>query len=374
MSAAPRAVELLPEPIEEPAGSDADGFALLEAIRRRVDDQATLGRKTQQQVVQLAESIGALVEVQRRRTRSLNLNSFVAYLIFTVLCGAGAFLLYRARSSELVVARVQAERARDAAVREADAARTAATARAGADAAAWSVWELLEAGHRPEAAAKLDSLAAVPLSRTERAVLAAKAHETQVADVDATVKAAAAALKQGKFMEVIAPLEAALVVAQGGPKAGVIEYYLGIACSKAGQLDRAVQHFKVAVVADAEHDDARFYLASALDRAKQPAEARAEYSKFAGAHPGSPYAGFAARRAAVLAKTAGAAAPGVGSAGGAGGAGGAGARPAVDVPPSGRGAPAGLPPAAGSSATGSAAGSTATGSTVGAPATGSAAE
>ena len=82
-------------------------------------------------------------------------------------------MLYRSRAGELDVARLRAEHARDAAVRQSDEARAAVTARAAADAAAWSVWELLEAGKRSEAAAKLETLKAIPLSRTERAVLAA---------------------------------------------------------------------------------------------------------------------------------------------------------------------------------------------------------
>src|SRR5579859_4001825 len=77
----------LPKP-DEPAaetGSDADGWALLEGLRRRLDDQVVQGRKTQAQVGQLAESIAALVAGQRRRSLWLNVNSFAAYVIFTVL-------------------------------------------------------------------------------------------------------------------------------------------------------------------------------------------------------------------------------------------------------------------------------------------------
>src|SRR3954470_8804923 len=89
---------------DEPApelGSDADGWALLEGLRRRLDDQAAQGRKTAAQGTQLAESIAALVEQQRRRSLWLNVNSFVAYLMFTMLCGAGCYLLYLSRAHEL---------------------------------------------------------------------------------------------------------------------------------------------------------------------------------------------------------------------------------------------------------------------------------
>ena len=81
--------------------SDADGWALLDGLRRRVDEHTALALKTQTQVGQLADSIAALVSVQRERSRRINLSSFVAYVIFTVLLAAAFYLLYRARSFEL---------------------------------------------------------------------------------------------------------------------------------------------------------------------------------------------------------------------------------------------------------------------------------
>lgn len=295
-----------PEPAPEPAGADADGWALLEALRRRIDDQSAQGRKTQLQVIQLAESIGALVEGQRRRERSLNLNSFVAYVLFTVLVGAGFYLLYRSRSTELVEARESAQSERDAAVRRADEATMKATARETADARAWEVYQLLEAGKRAEAVGTLSTLTTLPLSRTERAVLAARAHETQVMEVDAALKAAATAFKAGRHPDVIAPLEAALVGSISSPAPGArtsaIHYFLGVAYAKANDLEKAITHLQSAVLSDADHDDARFQLASALDRSGQYARARAEYDRFATAHPQSGLAVFAMRRSGTLAR------------------------------------------------------------------------
>jgi len=97
----------LPTPDGDPSSPD-DGWALLDALRRKLDDQAAQTRRTQDQVTQLAESIAALVSAGRRRSRWLNLNSFVAYLIFTVLLGAGTLVLYRNRADELVEARDRA--------------------------------------------------------------------------------------------------------------------------------------------------------------------------------------------------------------------------------------------------------------------------
>ena len=297
VSGAPSPID--PEPIPD---RDAEGWILLEGLRRRLDDQGVQGRKTQQQVSQLIESIAALVEAQRRRTRGINLNSFVAYLIFTMLCGAGFYLLYNSRANELVEARDHAEKERDAASHRADEFAGQNAARVQADVRAWEVFQLLEAGKRGEATTKLAALRDLPLSRTERAILAARAHETQVMEVDAAIKAATASFKLGRYQEVIAPLEAALVGEPTGSRAASMRYFLGIAYAKAGTLDKAIRYLELAIAADVEHDDARFQLASALDRNGAHAQARAEYDKFATAFPQSQFAVYALRRSAALAQ------------------------------------------------------------------------
>ncbi len=307
MSAARKAADPPGDPVEgggpEPVvDADADGWALLETLRRKLDDQAAQGRKTQLQVTQLAESIGALVDLQRRRSRWLNLNSFVAYLLFTVLVGGGFFALYRSRSTELVAARDQARRERDAAAARADTAGAQATARSAADARAWEIHQLLEGGKRTEAMALLGTSDDLPLSRLERAVLVARAHETRVVEVDAALKAAAQAFKAGRHGEVIAPLEAAIVGEPKGSRAASMHYYLGVAYAKKGETSKAIVHLQTALDGQVDQDDARFQLASALDRSGDYVRARAEYSRFATAHPQSPFAVFAMRRSGTLAR------------------------------------------------------------------------
>lgn len=287
-----------PDEAREPT-SDADGWALLEALRRRLDEQAALGRKTQAQVIQLADSIAALVAQQRRRSLWLNVNSFVAYLMFTILCGAGCYLLYASRARELTAAREQAIGERDAAVRNADEATVRAVAREAADHKAWEVYQLLEVGKRGEAVAKLDALRDQPLSRTERAVLAARVHDTQVMEVDTALRAAVASFKAGRTAEMIKPLEAALTGEPTGARAATIHYYLGVAYAKT-ELDKALAHLQAAIAGDVDQEDARFQLASVLDRSGAYAQARAEYDRFATAHPQSQLAVFAMRRSATL--------------------------------------------------------------------------
>ncbi|MGE0550037.1 MAG: tol-pal system YbgF family protein [Kofleriaceae bacterium] len=289
---------------------EPDGLVLLDGLRRRIDDQTAQARRTQNQVSQLTESIAALVEVQRRRVRRVNLNSFVAYLIFTTLLGTGFYLLYLVRSTDLNDSYARAIRERDAATRRADEATAKVAAREKADQQAWDVYELLEQGKRAEAEAKLAGLGELPLSRTERAVLAARAHETHVVAVDAALKSAVVAFKAGRHGEVIAPLEAALVGEPPGMRAATMQYYLGVAHAKAGDLTKAIGHLQASVAANVDQDDARFQLASALDRSGAYAKARLEYNQFATAHPQSTLAGFAMRRSATLARMRAQPAPG----------------------------------------------------------------
>ena len=250
-----------------PAAGDADGQ--LEGLRRRLDEQAAVTRKTAAQVGQLADSIAALVEAQRRRTRWLNLNSFAAYVVFTVLLGGAFYYVYQSRAHELVAARDRAATERDAAVRRAD-----------------------------DATAKLAALQAADA----KAAAAAAADKRAQLQVDAALAAATGALKAGKTADVVAAAEQGIAAAPGGPHAGELHYLAGLAELRAGELARAATQLDAAIAGNVAEDDARFQLASAWDRAGQWGKAKAEYDRFATAHPQSGLAVLAMRRSAVLAR------------------------------------------------------------------------
>ncbi|HEY5949769.1 MAG TPA: hypothetical protein VIV40_29945 [Kofleriaceae bacterium] len=295
MSAAPR-----PQTDESPESADAEGWALLDGLRRRLDEQANQNRKTQGEVRQLAESIGALVEQQRKRSRWLNVNSFVAYLMFTLLCCGAFYFMYQSRARELVADRNRVISERDTAVHRADEAIKKSAAREVADTKAWDAYQLLEAGKREDAAKKLVELQGAPLSKFERTVLETKAKQAEVIQIDLALKGAAASFKAGRHGEVVAPLEAALALDPSGPRAPLMHYYLGVAASKAGALDAAIPHLQAAVDGNVDLEDARFHLASVLDRAGHWGKAKIEYDRFATAHPVSSYTWYATRRASAL--------------------------------------------------------------------------
>jgi tetratricopeptide (TPR) repeat protein len=297
-----------PEQQEDPAGStadpasaaDAEGWALLESLRRRLDEQANQHRKTQSDVRQLAESIGALVTQQRKRSWWMNVNSFVAYLMFTLLCGGASYFMYQSRAHELVSERDRVISERDEAVQRADTEITKTNAREDADKKALEVYQLLQAGKRDEAAKKLAELAKAPLSKLDRTMLDERAKQAEVLQVESALKTAQAAFKAGRYPDVIPTLEAALTLESQGPRAAQMHYYIGVSYAKGAQLEQAATHLEAALAQDVDFEDARFHLASVLDRAGQWGKAKIEYDRFATAHPMSPHAAFAMRRGGAL--------------------------------------------------------------------------
>ncbi|HEX4453159.1 MAG TPA: tetratricopeptide repeat protein [Kofleriaceae bacterium] len=290
-----------PEPDAGQDLAEAEGWALLDGLRRRLDEQGAQTRKTAAQVQQLADSIGALVAAQRRRSRSLNLNSYVAYVIFTVLLGGAFYFLYESRARDLVAARDRAATERDTAARGLSDATGKLAARDAADAKAVDAWQLLEAGKRDAAAKRLAELANAPLPKLERDMLAARAKQAELVQVDAALKSAGIAYRTGKFAEAATTLEAALTLQGAAPRLGDVHLQLALSQLKLGVLDKAVVHLQAAVDAGVADEDARFQLAGALDRLGQWGKARVEYDKFATAHPQSAWAVPALRRSAQLA-------------------------------------------------------------------------
>ncbi|MEO6773272.1 MAG: hypothetical protein ABI467_09635 [Kofleriaceae bacterium] len=281
---------------------DAEGWALLDALRRKLDDQAAQTRKTSTQVQQLADSIAALVGEQRKRSRWLNVNSFAAYLMFTLLCVGAFYFVYQSRSHEVVSARDRAAADRDDAVRRADKATAKLAARDAADAKAWDTWQALEAGKKDLALKKLAELATAPLSRLDHEVLAARAKQAEMMQVDAAMKAANTAFKAGRYGEVVVTLETASSLQGATARVPEMHYLIGLAHLRANEIEKAVPQLESAVAGDVAEEDARFQLASALDRIGQWSKARAEYDRFATAHPQNPSAVVAMRRSATLAR------------------------------------------------------------------------
>lgn len=279
----------------------------MEALRRRLDDHATLLRKNQQALAELAESVGRLVTTHRGRERWMNVNSFVAYLIFTMVLGGAFLTLYRSRARELV-------QARDTAVIERDDARTRAkaldetlTKRDAGTKSAFEYFQLLEAGKRAEAVARYGELDLAALTPTEKAVFEQGHKQAREALVDAGYLAGLDAAKDGDHAKAIGELRRALAYEEEGPRAAQMRYYLGVALVKTREPEKGKRELELALAGRVEQSgavDARFWLATALEAMGDLAAARTEYERFASAQPTNPLSVAARRKAMALARKA----------------------------------------------------------------------
>ncbi|HUH02507.1 MAG TPA: tetratricopeptide repeat protein [Kofleriaceae bacterium] len=290
-----------------PAGDFDDLRAEVAELGRRVEEQATLARKSQQSVASLAESVASVVARQRHSDRRLHLNSFVAYLVFTVLLGGGFFALYDARTGNMV-------RERNDAVAERDSARHRVTELsdelAGRDAAhssAFEFFKLLRDGNTADAIARHTEVERERLTPTERELFDREIEKARGEIVDAGYLTGIDAFRRNDFDKAVTELRRGLAYQADGARAAQMRYYLGAALQQKGDSENAVRELELAMAGGVEQAgmvDARFYLAQALEQLGRLSDARAEYEKFASANPKSPLALAARRMATQLSRAA----------------------------------------------------------------------
>lgn len=279
----------------------------LEALRRRLDDHGTLLRKGQQALAEMAESVGRLVTSQRRRERLLNVNSFVAYLLFTVVLGGAFLTLYRSRARELVSARAVAVDERDQARSRARTLEATLSEREQATRAAFEYYQLLQGGQRGEAVARYAALDPAALTPTERAVFEQGHKKAREELIDAGYLAGLDAARDGEHAKAIAELRRALAYEEEGPRAAQMRYYLGVALVKTKEPDKGKRELELALAGRVEQSgavDARFWLATALEASGDVAAARTEYDRFASTQPNHPLSVAARRKSMALARKA----------------------------------------------------------------------
>jgi tetratricopeptide (TPR) repeat protein len=284
-----------------------DGLlAEMEALRRKVDDNAAMIRRNQLSLGELADAVGKLVSQQRRRERSHILSSFVAYLLFTVLLGGGFLLLYRSRAGEEVAAKKRAQDDFKIANERANLLEQELKARDEASKAALAYWELLESG-KPDQAIEAYGTLPAALTPTERELFASRVKQARGEIVDAGYLAGLDAFRAGKHKDAIPELERALGYEQDGERAARMRYYLGVSYAKTGDAKNAADRLELALVGGVEQngmEDARYWHAVALEKLGLLEEARTEYDKFASAQPTHPYSVAARRKSAALARRA----------------------------------------------------------------------
>lgn len=288
------------DPYDPPeAAVERAGVGEIAQLRRKLEDLGAQQRKAHTAVQQLADSVAALVAAHRRRVRWLNLNSFAAYLIFTVLLGTAFYMVYLRRAGALAVEVRELGGQRDSAVRRADAAASELAVSKARSQKALEAFQLYGEGKATEAAARRAELGGA-LTPLEEAALEGVRERAARAAFDQAYGQGLAAFRAGNFAAAVEPLEQAVAV--GGGKPGVAHYYLGMSFSRTGELPRAKAAFEAALAAAVEIEDARYQLATVLDRSGEVGRARTEYEKFATGHPKMILAVYAMRRSAVLAR------------------------------------------------------------------------
>jgi TolA-binding protein len=277
----------------------------VDALRRRLDEQGALIRRTHTAVTSLAESLGKVVSGQHRRERWINLNSFVAYTLFTVLLGGGFFMLYHERADDLLDAREAAVHERDRARSESLSLREELDEREAAQKQAQEYFTLLRDERRAEAVARYPEIEGIRLTPTERALFAEGVKDARAQIVDAGYLSGLDAYRAGDMDRAATELRTALAYEDEGPRAAQMRYYLGLSFYKKAEYDSAARQLELSIAGRVDQSgvvDARFYLASALEKSGQLEQARSEFEKFASAHPLHPWAVTARRRSAQLAR------------------------------------------------------------------------
>lgn len=279
----------------------------VDTLSRRVDEQATLVRKTQTSMSSLADSVAHVVARQRKSDRRLHLNSFVAYLLFTVLLGGGFFALYSSRTGDMLKQRDDALAERDSARVRVDQLSTELAARQASETKAYDFYLLLRDDKGAEAIARHADVEKEKLTPTERELFSQGVGKARGEIVDAGYLSGIDAYRQNNFDRAISELRRGLAYQGEGARAAQMRYYLGVSLYKKGEHEAASRQLELAMAGGVETAgliDARFYLAAAFEQLGRYADARTEYAKFASAHPRSPLAMAARSKATRLTRAA----------------------------------------------------------------------
>jgi TolA-binding protein len=279
----------------------------IKELREVVEDHTEAIDKTLDASSQIARAMEVLASRTNSRNRAQQLNSFVAYVLFTVLLGGAFYVLYESRSAALTSARDEAlESAQEARARARDLQDSQVDRKRSARAAA-DYYRLMREGRSGEVIAGYAALEELDLSETEREVFVDGQKNARAEMVEAGFLAGVEAFRRNDFEAATAELRRGLAYADEGQRMAEMRYYLGISLSSQGSQPEAIEQLEKAIEARVEQagiDDARLHLANTLVKAGSLTEARQEFVKFATKHPNHRFAQMARRKAAQIMRTA----------------------------------------------------------------------
>lgn len=276
----------------------------LRELRRDLAEVHAVATRTSNTVSTLAASLKEVVTRQDRYERGLNLNSLIAYILFTVLLGGGFYFLYRSRVGQILADWSAATRKYDDAVAQASAARKEVQVRDDAARKAQEFWQLLRDGKKAEAIARYPEIKDERLTPTEAQAFQDGVARAKAELIEASFNDGVEAIKAEQWKRAATELKRALSYEEEGPRTGQMRYFYGVALSKLGDYQEAAHQLELAIAGNAERSvgqDARYYLAGAFEMLRQLDRAKTDYLKFADAHPAHALAGLARRKAADIA-------------------------------------------------------------------------
>ncbi len=291
--------------------------AELRDLRKEISDSRALIIKTHNLIGQVGVDVKQVSRRQDRYERGLSLNSFVAYVLFTLLLGGAFFLLYRSRAERLVVERDAALQSRATERAERDQLAAAAEARTRGEDRARRFHELIAAGasKRSEVIAQYPEVAREALSPVEAAVFRDAVAKARTEIAGAGYAAGVEAIQAQQWKRAAQEFKRAMPYEPEGPRAVQMRYYYGLALHKQGDFQEAAHQLEAALEGGVDRNvggDIEFYLANALDMLRQLDRAKALYERYLATHAQGALAIVARRRLdAIRATNAAAAKPGV---------------------------------------------------------------
>ncbi|MCP4444692.1 MAG: tetratricopeptide repeat protein [Myxococcales bacterium] len=279
----------------------------IKVLRGVVEDHTEAIDKTLDASSQIARAMEVLAQRQKSRGRAQQLNSFVAYMLFTVLLGGAFYVLYLSRSAAITQARDEAlESAKEARARARDLQDSQVERKRSARAAA-EYYRLIREGRSGDVIAGYDALEELELSETEREVFVDGLKNARAEMVESGFLAGVEAFRRNDFEAATAELRRGLAYSDEGERMAEMRYYLGISLSSQGSQPEAIAELEKAIEGRVEQAgiyDARFHLANTLVKAGDMPEARQAFTKFATKHPNHRFAQMARRKAVQILRAA----------------------------------------------------------------------
>ena len=279
----------------------------IKELREVVEDHTEAIDKTLDASSQIARAMETLARRNKSQSRAQQLNSFVAYVLFTVLLGGAFYVLYQSRSTAITAARDEAlESAQEARARARDLQDSQVDRKRSARAAA-DFYRLIREGRSSDVISGYSALEELDLSETEREVFIDGLKNARAEMVEAGFLAGVEAFQRNDFEAATAELRRGLAYADDGERMAEMRYYLGISLSRQGSQPEAIAELEKAIegrVEQAGMDDVRFQLANTLVKAGSLPEARQEFIKFATKHPNHRFAQMSRRKAAQILRAA----------------------------------------------------------------------